>query len=356
MRLRQTCKHSFDMPFTAVIKPSVCALVLILLIKPQMSWGGGPSFLNGVSQLENLLQQEVQDKENPAVGQGNTTLVGGSGGGSFSAACASSAVTTDNYDAVTFLHNFAATISSVAGLIRVANGRSELIGTAAVYRDNVVITAGHVIDEIAGGTETQGVRKLPPGRAIWLVFDLTIERFPHGLPDGLQWDKQPGAVQVTDGDAIYRHHGYDIGAIVLNSTPRSPLLISGSATSKEKVVLVGVPGRPTSEDADALRYVHNYKICGLQSATDVLESPPVTLRIGTGTVAAISDGTFRFTADTLGGDSGAPIFDQDTGRVIGMNVATPIEYRSSDTVHWNEAVLATPMVEVIEISSKLRKR
>lgn len=266
----------------------------------------------------------VTDRENPALcGSGCDGPVVGAMGRS--PLCPSNNdPPTRNRNALDFVSRFPPVPKAIAGIVWRREGHWRLMGTAVLAIPNAVVSAGHVIRLMQ---DRYGVKSghLPVSQeGFFIVFDLTIARFPSGIPDATDFSTDATAVEIKVGAKANSSSRPDVGVV------RLPLDL-GRATveinpdpipSNRELALVGVPGRPAGGDAtDPDQYRKNYGLCGVPDP-----SAAVVLRVGTGKFLGYDgDGPqheFRFHIDTLGGNSGSAVLDAESGRMVGVNVGT----------------------------------
>ena len=301
------------------------------------------------------LYQIVGNSENPAWAGG--AGLAGANGSPLTSGCLEGVPPTSNRFALELIKSFPGLVQSVAAVIAVEGDMSALIGTASVVRPDLLLTAGHVIDEMIGnGRWNKGPAKIL-GKRLYAVFDLDVSRFPRGFPKGIDWDRQPGAIRIPGGTPTYIHPAIDVdvGVVKVNVSGRSAIpLASVTPQPGTGSALIGVAGRTGNVDSKKPgAYDRNYAVCGLAKPVDgdFARQTPVVLRIGTGDLAdAEGPSIVRFRIDALGGNSGAPVVERSSGALVGMNFGTAEGYPVNQA-EYNRAVTITAIREVLTAGS-----
>jgi len=292
----------------------------------------------------------VNNEQTPAIGGENMPLAGSLG----SPFCIDSGEKqTTNDFAQNFVTKFPSHYKSIVGVIQVSNSVATLIGTAVIIDVNTFVTAGHVFDRMNGNKYIPGATKLSIA-GNYLLLELDIAKFPRGLPQNHNWDLDPLAVPVSKGTLAFNRvdTGIDLAVFKIGNISAPPLTISSDELQDgSELALIGVPGVPEGEEAnDPKRYTKNYSVCGLPNSSSILSKPPVVLRVGTGKLvmgkSQVSKPTFHFNINTLGGNSGSPVFNASTGKIVGINVATEHSYASNE-INYNIAVKGKSIVDIL---------
>ncbi len=225
-----------------------------------------------------------------------------------------------------------------------------LIGTAVVVASDVVVTAAHIVDYLNGNQRHIVGAGAVVDSSFVLVFDLTLDRFPTGLPDDLDWPKEAGAFAIPAGAVTFSDTTLDIGALRVKIPGRNPMTLSSVAAKLgDEFNIVGIPGEYTDKDGGTYAlYNQNYAICGLPTATTEYKIP-VVIRVGAGKfIKSENNGNkLDYAVDTLGGDSGAPVFYHADGTIAAINAYTVIDYAIDATEKYNSGVPAAALLKLL---------
>ena len=197
---------------------------------------------------------------------------------------------------------------------------------------NVLITNRHVADEMAYRRDDgsfQFVESMLGDSPISASLDLKEEVAFDG-------SDTPYAVPIREVLNIEPSDGFDLAFLLLGEIPATlgvePLKLDNSSGNGDRAVPVAAIGYPSKDTRET----------SLEIVLNLLGDIYNKKRLAPGVVKTFEDGRLTHDCSTLGGNSGSPLINLESGRVVGVhyggtfpnakNVAVPIE-RVQERLH-----------------------
>jgi hypothetical protein len=218
--------------------------------------------------------------------------------------------------------------ASVEGVVAIVGRQSvleiwRLWGSGGLLRPNAILTARHVAEAALDLTQT-GTQSAKTSREAWVIFNADASKFPNGIPSSYDPTSDTDAIRISVGSEVLVPSNINIDLALIKIPPQGQRTIlaldSNALNPKDQLAVVGVPGKPDGKDALDPYSDIIFRICGRPD-----DSWATAVRIVTGAYLGLDEAPqlFQFRASTLGGDSGAMVFDARSGRVQGVSVGSP---------------------------------
>lgn len=205
-------------------------------------------------------------------------------------------------------------------------------GTAWVAAPGLVLTSRHVVQCFAAPAGTAGMEtrwRIEKGRAVRVDFGRELDRAPDErrifeVPDGAEILVHPvHGLALMPVARTSRDGARELPAALPIAADGGRQMLGGEVREGRRVYVAGHPARDGRSPERLLRYRLFEGIFGVKRL-----QPGQVLQVLPGT------GSFLHDASTLGGNSGAPVVDLETGRVVGLHQAGFHDYANLAVALW----------------------
>ena len=214
-------------------------------------------------------------------------------------------LSTTDIIASKFINKFKNKLESIAEIEIEAptDKKFSPIATAFALGDGWIATNYHVIATFTDGRYPKAT--ILPNIAIRLVFDKTIDHAVH-----------PNTINLTADTVIISSPFPDVALMYVPSAKNIPSIMNSEGndelpTSHESIAIIGFPQNSLEDSTSNATYNSVFGLCNITTQDSVM-------RIAVGTVVSDSP-ELEYDVNTLGSNSGSPIFRINDGKLVGMH-------------------------------------